>query len=532
MLNADPTFDEDMVEMIALPDRAPDDNSYPTCFYTEPCSYIRHPVLDVPYSQLFPYDTDTPKRALTRDSPTDVEGLPESEWYRPSSSKANTISVRNPAAPEARPLKVVDTEFWRFITLHEHTHSIFPLPEAVYEQRAADLYLQLQEVPKTDASDKKSWACPRELMRIIVDEAACTAELFSHFFNSSWLLGDHYSDLTGALSHGRLARAAVHYDGFGTEAFAPARSVYGNPPYDPALVRKLKTRVVARAQQSPDFRAVLVIPMDSAEEEQWEGTPHCSVVASFPPGALPFVPAGHWRGERQYCSGSGYAHATSRVVIALCDSSAGALGALDLDRFRARLAKWYVGVAPFECLRPAVLGSTRLGSYITPITEKTVYNTYPADWKFWDPLVRRALPDVEPYHGGLADSYSVHGTPYRNVVAHQPLVAMLGSLPDLFGRFLLGQGHAPDKLAAVTSRVRSRLLCHLKRRWLTYQRLVRTAVPPCSRPGVLGGHRVVPGGDFGDEGEGSDGDGDAPADGSWGGRRGRTLRSGARLSGA
>jgi hypothetical protein len=38
-------------------------------------------------------------------------------------------------------------------------------------------------------------------MRIIVDEAACTAELFSLFFNSSWLLGDHYSDLTGALSH-------------------------------------------------------------------------------------------------------------------------------------------------------------------------------------------------------------------------------------------------------------------------------------------------------------------------------------------
>jgi hypothetical protein len=99
---------------------------------------------------------------------------------------------------------------------------------------------------------------------------------------------------------------------------------------------------------------------------------------------------------------------------------------------------------------------------------------------------------------------------------------MLGSLPDLFGKFLLGQGHAPDRLAAVTSRVRSRLLCHLKRRWLAYQRLVRTVVPPCSRSRVLGGPLVVPGDDIGGGGEGSDGD--APAGGSCSARRGRTWR--------
>jgi hypothetical protein len=288
-------------------------------------------------------------------------------------------------------------------------------------------------------------------------------------------------------------------------------------------------QVVARALQSPDFRAVLVIPMDRTEEEQWEGTPHCSVVASFPPGAFPFVPAGHWRGEAQYYSGSGYAHASSRVVIALCDSSTDALSAVDLGRFRTRLAKWYVGVAPYECLRPAVLGSTKLEQYITPITQSTVYASYPADWKFWDPLARRALPDSEPYHGGIADSYSVHGTPYRNVVAHHPMVAMLGVLPDQFGKFLLGQGHAPGQLTAVASRVRARLLCHLKRRWLAYQRLVRTVVPP-RRLGAVSGPRVVSGDGVGAGSEGSDDSGDGtPAGGGWSGCRSRS-RSGASLS--
>jgi hypothetical protein len=144
-----------------------------------------------------------------------------------------------------------------------------------------------------------------------------------------------------------------------------------------------------------------------------------------------------------------------------------------------RLAAWYVGVAPYECFGASILESTWLEPYVSQLLTGTVYGSFPDDWKFWDPVVDRASPE-DAYHGGLSDSYSVVGTPCRNVVAHEPLVAMLGSLPDLFDKFLLLQGHAPGECKAVVSRVRKRLFAHLQRRWLAFQRLVRARA--LSRP--------------------------------------------------
>ena len=481
MVSADPLFDEEMVDIVALPARAPDVHAYPACFYSKPYSYKRHPALDVPYAQLYPYDTDTPERELRCDSPLDVVRLPESEWYRHSSSRRGVISVRDPRNPSAPPLKVVESEFWRLIAMHDYTHSTSPLSEGEYEQRAGDLYAVLQMIPHTKAADDKSWACPMELLRIIVDEAACTAELFSHLLNSSYLLSDHYSDLTAALGHGRFARAAMQHDGLGEGAFLTARSVVANPPYVKGMVRKLKEQVCRRARLASDFRAVLIIPMDSEEEALWDASANCEVIASFPPGALPFVPAAYWRGDRPYKPAKGYDEVGSRVVIALCDSDVGGLAPLDLMSFRKRLAAWYVGAVPFACLRAAALESTRLEPHISCLLNGAVYDSFPSDWKFWDSLGERSSPEGA-YHGGLSDSYSVNGTPCRNVVVHEPLVAMLGSLPDLFDKFLLLQGHAPGECKAVISRVRLRLFAHFQRRWLAYQRLVRSCAPP--RPGT------------------------------------------------
>jgi hypothetical protein len=223
----------------------------------------------------------------------------------------------------------------------------------------------------------------------------------------------------------------MHHDGFDPEALRPARSVMANPPYVKSMVRELKKRVRERADHASDFRAVLIIPMDRAEEAEWNASPNCEVVASFPPGALPFVPAGYWRGECSYKPAKGYDEVGSRVVVALCDNNGDSLAPLDLERFRCRLAAWYVGVAPYYCFGASILESTRLEPYVSQLLTGTVYGSFPDDWKFWDPLVDRASPE-NAYHGGLSDSYSVAGTPCRNVVAHQPLVVMLGSLPDLF----------------------------------------------------------------------------------------------------
>ena len=52
---------------------------------------------------------------------------------------------------------------------------------------------------------------------------------------------------------------------------------------------------------------------------------------------------------------------------------------------------------------------------------------------------------TEPYPGGMEDSYSIRGTPYANVVSHDPLLSMLGAQPALIEVFLQHQGHTTGK---------------------------------------------------------------------------------------
>jgi hypothetical protein len=67
---------------------------------------------------------------------------------------------------------------------------------------------------------------------------------------------------------------------------------------------------------------------------------------------------------------------------------------------------------------------------------------------------------------------SSRGTPFFNVVLHEPMLAVIGTLPALFGLFLHGQGHTPGKR---TNAALNRIKKHLRLRWTTYQRLVHTA---------------------------------------------------------
>ena len=87
--------------------------------------------------------------------------------------------------------------------------------------------------------------------------------------------------------------------------------------------------------------------------------------------------------------------------------------------------------------------------YFLPQLSSHTTGAFPNCWKFWNASVEKPDPLSAPYHGGFEDSYSIRGTPYRNVVLHEPLLAMIGTLPALFELFLHGQGHTPGKQTKV-----------------------------------------------------------------------------------
>jgi hypothetical protein len=68
----------------------------------------------------------------------------------------------------------------------------------------------------------------------------------------------------------------------------------------------------------------------------------------------------------------------------------------------------------------------------TPLAE-----AFPNCWKFWNASAEKPNPLSAPYHGGFEDSYSIRGTPYRNVVLHEPLLAtsMILARSQLFSNY-------------------------------------------------------------------------------------------------
>jgi hypothetical protein len=155
----------------------------------------------------------------------------------------------------------------------------------------------------------------------------------------------------------------------------------------------------------------------------------------------------------------------------------GELKPFNIDSLHSRLAKWYIGAAPRELLTNFKLKSTNIPlDFFKEPLNTPLADAFPNCWKFWNASVEKPNPLSAPYHGGFEDSYSIRGTPYRNVVLHEPLLAMIGTLPALFELFLHGQGHTPGKQTKIVlNQIKRRLYKHLRKRWTTYQRLVHTA---------------------------------------------------------
>jgi hypothetical protein len=76
------------------------------------------------------------------------------------------------------------------------------------------------------------------------------------------------------------------------------------------------------------------------------------MLAVFPNGSFPFIPAGHWRGEEPLPAVNGRpAQYSTRIAIVLYQSTdVGEPKPFSIDSLHARLAKWYIGAAPRELL--------------------------------------------------------------------------------------------------------------------------------------------------------------------------------------
>ena len=482
MLSCDPHLDRDMIDLVALPVRELEDTRFPACMSTAAYEYIPHPALTLLYAKLFPYDTDTPQRLLKRNATLTLARLPEGRFYSSSVTRKNTVEVHHPTDPEKRHQHVVDTEFWRLIAQHRHTHSPLPLTDSEYAQRAKEIFECLEDIPIDQANDKLSYATSREPLRIIVEELDCGTELFSHLLNTFHMMPNHCTDRYDAVAPFdlRRGRAASVMLLNGLDPVWWEGSVYGNPPYGRIIerTRKLAARTAA---DTAGFRATLVIPLEDGVIHNLSRASG-QMLAVFPNGSFPFIPAGHWRGEEPLPAVNGrpaqYRQDNTRIAIVLYQSTdVGELKPFNIDSLHSRLAKWYIGAAPRELLTNFKLKSTNIPlDFFKEPLNTPLADAFPNCWKFWNASVGKPDPLSAPYHGGFEDSYSIRGTPYRNVVLHEPLLAMIGTLPAQFELFLHGQGHTPGKQTkAVLNQIKRRLYKHLRLRWTTYQRLVHTA---------------------------------------------------------
>jgi len=95
---------------------------------------------------------------------------------------------------------VAEAEFWRFVAEHRHTLSDVPLLDHQYAERAMDIHAQLRDLPADGPNDALSYATPRELLRLLVEETACEVEPFSHSLNACYLFPRHCTDRMDAVA--------------------------------------------------------------------------------------------------------------------------------------------------------------------------------------------------------------------------------------------------------------------------------------------------------------------------------------------
>ena len=192
------------------------------------------------------------------------------------SHNKNVISIYDPTRPAIRAQTILATSFWRLIACHALTHAPFPLPPEAYSQRAKDIFDGIAGVPfDPNGTDSLSWACPMNLLRIIVDEAAVTTELFCSLLNACPIIPKHRTAPWGRLPDGTAdqnappnpnnpfaQRGGLMEDGLAANAYIG--SVYANPPYNGTAIDESIAQAILATRRG-GFRATYVVPMTEAK---------------------------------------------------------------------------------------------------------------------------------------------------------------------------------------------------------------------------------------------------------------------------
>ena len=435
--------------------------------YTEEHTLVAHPASLISPTSLYPYSTDFPALRPQDRTPLIKEFLPEGHLYL--DGQHGTVTVRSPT-PEVGARTVHESVFWHLVACHPLSHCSYAQPPERYLTRAADILESLRSVPEGARAVRMSWATPRELLRIIVDELRVTTELFSSVHNAYHPIRRHYTapgPNQGANS--RFAeRGGFAVDGLRQEAYVG--SVYANPEYDGTSIEE-SMEFAKVAAERPGFRAVYVIPMTDARVRQWADTTsprgvRTRLLTVFPRHTVPFVSARWWttgvRGRGTYKDPKDL----TRVVVAVIEyggpSTEDSLEPIDEPSYHRKVNGWFSSVAPVKWTQQfQPEGCT---DFSEPADR--LVRAFPAEWRFWEH--RPEVPEGMAYPGGLTDSHHMVETPFLDVCNHDPMLTLVGALPPSFGLFLRGLGHPASSVAGIARRVRYASVRHLKGVWASY----------------------------------------------------------------
>ena len=468
--------------------------------YKQPHPVANHPIESIPLSVLYPYAVDFPVDARR----FIINALPESRWYRMSSTQNNYVTIQhpvtsrypwNPEEPKRFNRIPVDT-FWKLIAWHDITQNKKVLKLWEYDARAKDVWDAITNTKHESGDESLCWAADTTLLDILIDECSCTTELFSNIMNTYHRFKRRYS----LYSHPSFINASKLYlDGLSDEAYVGC--VYGNPPFDGrSMGKNTIIRALDKAEQvasmDDSFRAVFFLPLSPAKLEQRLTHPCAKLLMTFPNGTVPFTPDSHWYGTTKGQTAC-YEQSSTNLVLIMYEkpSHTNHLPLINHERLNAKLAAWYMSIMPETKCTYENLKSTGLDMAHFQLNNMQIL---PEAWRIWlkqpaDHITVHIRPTVgtEPvdsvcvnltsicteYIGSTHDSRLLQIDPIRDVITWSRKLALAGCLPDTYTDFLHILGHTKPASIKLAKEVSSVLRRHLATTLRTYWKITSKPLP-------------------------------------------------------
>ena len=319
--------------------------------YKQPHPVANHPIENIPLSVLYPYAVDFPEDSRR----FIISALPESRWYRISSTQNNYVTIQHPVTSQypknpgehKRFNRIPVDTFWKLIAWHDITQNKKVLKLCEYDARAKDIWDTITDTKHESGDESLCWAADTTLLDILIDECSCTTELFSNILNTYHRFRHRYT----LYSHPSFTSTSKLYlDGLSDQAYIGC--VYGNPPFDGnyegknTIIKALdKAQQVASVNDS--FRAIFFLPLSPETLEQRLTHPCAKLLMKFPNGTVPFIPDSHWYGTTKGKTACYEQSSTNLVLIKYeSPSDTNNLPLINYEQLNTKLAAWYMNIMP------------------------------------------------------------------------------------------------------------------------------------------------------------------------------------------